>query len=39
MRTDGKPFEMPGAAQMIFSDLGTISVEKTPRLLGLSLDQ
>ncbi|WP_041751836.1 N-6 DNA methylase [Bradyrhizobium sp. BTAi1] len=27
-RTDGKPFELPGAAQMIFSDLGTISVEK-----------
>jgi N12 class adenine-specific DNA methylase/adenine-specific DNA methylase len=29
MRTDGKPFELPGAAQMIFSDLGTISVEKS----------
>ncbi len=28
-RPDGKPFELPGAAQMIFSDLGTISVEKT----------
>lgn len=28
-RTDGKPFELPGAAQMIFSDLGTISVEKS----------
>jgi N12 class adenine-specific DNA methylase/adenine-specific DNA methylase len=30
-RTDGKPFELPGAAQMIFSDLGTISVEKSRR--------
>ncbi|RWF83128.1 N-6 DNA methylase [Mesorhizobium sp.] len=29
VRPDGKPFELPGAAQMIFSDLGTISVEKT----------
>ncbi|HEV2160593.1 Eco57I restriction-modification methylase domain-containing protein [Bradyrhizobium sp.] len=29
VRTDGKPFELPGAAQMIFSDLGTISVEKS----------
>ncbi|MQB13237.1 lactate dehydrogenase (plasmid) [Agrobacterium tumefaciens] len=29
LRHDGKPFELPGAAQMIFSDLGTISVEKT----------
>ncbi|WP_445222684.1 Eco57I restriction-modification methylase domain-containing protein (plasmid) [Bradyrhizobium sp. Pa8] len=28
-RKDGKPFELPGAAQMIFSDLGTISVEKS----------
>src|SRR5690606_18222573 len=28
-RSDGKPFELPGAAQMIFSDLGTINVEKT----------
>ncbi|KKB84654.1 lactate dehydrogenase [Devosia limi DSM 17137] len=27
-RADGKPFELPGAAQMIFSDLGTINVEK-----------
>jgi N12 class adenine-specific DNA methylase/adenine-specific DNA methylase len=26
---DGKPFDLPGAAQMIFSDLGTINVEKT----------
>ncbi len=26
---DGKPFELTGAAQMIFSDLGTINVEKT----------
>jgi N12 class adenine-specific DNA methylase/adenine-specific DNA methylase len=25
---DGKPYELPGAAQMIFSDLGTINVEK-----------
>ncbi|TCM76635.1 DEAD/DEAH box helicase family protein [Rhizobium sp. BK068] len=29
LRSDGKPFELPGAAQMIFSDLGTINVEKT----------
>ena len=29
IRPDGKPFELTGAAQMIFSDLGTISVEKT----------
>ena len=29
VRSDGKPFELTGAAQMIFSDLGTISVEKT----------
>ncbi|WP_136620300.1 MULTISPECIES: lactate dehydrogenase [Mesorhizobium] len=29
VRADGKPFELAGAAQMIFSDLGTISVEKT----------
>lgn len=29
VRPDGKPFELPGAAQMIFSDLGTISVEKS----------
>ena len=29
VRSDGKPYELPGAAQMIFSDLGTISVEKT----------
>lgn len=29
IRADGKPFELPGAAQMIFSDLGTIGVEKT----------
>ena len=28
-RPDGKPFDLPGAAQMIFSDLGTINVEKT----------
>ena len=28
VRPDGKPFEMPGAGQLIFSDLGTISVEK-----------
>ena len=29
VRPDGKVFELPGAAQMIFSDLGTISVEKS----------
>jgi N12 class adenine-specific DNA methylase/adenine-specific DNA methylase len=29
VRSDGKPFELTGAAQMIFSDLGTISVEKS----------
>jgi len=29
VRPDGKPFELTGAAQMIFSDLGTIAVEKT----------
>ncbi|WP_298379490.1 lactate dehydrogenase [uncultured Bradyrhizobium sp.] len=29
VRSDGKPFDLPGAAQMIFSDLGTISVEKS----------
>ncbi|WOS67294.1 DEAD/DEAH box helicase family protein [Sinorhizobium fredii] len=29
LRPDGKPFDLPGAAQMIFSDLGTISVEKS----------
>jgi len=29
VRLDGRPFELPGAAQMIFSDLGTINVEKT----------
>ncbi|MDH2348524.1 N-6 DNA methylase [Bradyrhizobium sp. SSUT77] len=29
VRADGKPYELPGAAQMIFSDLGTINVEKT----------
>jgi N12 class adenine-specific DNA methylase/adenine-specific DNA methylase len=29
VRSDGKPFELTGAAQMIFSDLGTINVEKT----------
>lgn len=28
-RRDGKPYELPGAAQMIFSDLGTINVEKS----------
>lgn len=28
-RKDGKPFERPGAGQLIFSDLGTISVEAT----------
>ena len=29
LRPYGKPYELPGAAQMIFSDLGTINVEKT----------
>ena len=29
VRPDGKPYELTGAAQMIFSDLGTINVEKT----------
>ncbi|MFK4260054.1 lactate dehydrogenase, partial [Agrobacterium tumefaciens] len=29
VRPDGKPYELPGAAQMIFSDLGTINVEKS----------
>jgi len=29
VRPDGEPFELTGAAQMIFSDLGTINVEKT----------
>jgi N12 class adenine-specific DNA methylase/adenine-specific DNA methylase len=29
VRSDGKPFDLTGAAQMIFSDLGTISVEKS----------
>ena len=29
LRPDGKPYELPGAAQMIFSDLGTINVEQT----------
>ncbi|QTG17292.1 DEAD/DEAH box helicase family protein (plasmid) [Agrobacterium tumefaciens] len=28
-RPDGKQFDLPGAAQMIFSDLGTINVEKS----------
>jgi N12 class adenine-specific DNA methylase/adenine-specific DNA methylase len=28
-RPDGKDFDLPGAAQMIFSDLGTINVEKS----------
>ncbi|GGG16651.1 lactate dehydrogenase [Rhizobium wenxiniae] len=28
-RPDGKPYELDGAAQMIFSDLGTINVEKS----------
>jgi len=27
MRKDGKPFDKPGAGQLIFSDLGTINVE------------
>mgnify|MGYP001001610465 FL=1 len=29
VQPDGRSYEIPGAAQMIFSDLGTISVEKT----------
>ncbi|MCZ0737721.1 Eco57I restriction-modification methylase domain-containing protein [Phreatobacter sp. AB_2022a] len=29
LQPDGKPYDIPGAAQMIFSDLGTISVEAT----------
>lgn len=29
LRPDGKIYDFPGAAQMIFSDLGTINVEKT----------
>ena len=29
VRPDGKPFDLSGAAQMIFSDLGTINVEKS----------
>lgn len=29
LRPDGKTYELQGAAQMIFSDLGTINVEKT----------
>lgn len=29
VRPDGKPYDLPGAAQMIFSDLGTINVEKS----------
>jgi N12 class adenine-specific DNA methylase/adenine-specific DNA methylase len=29
VRPDGKPFELTGAVQMIFSDLGTINVEKS----------
>jgi N12 class adenine-specific DNA methylase/adenine-specific DNA methylase len=29
VRSDGKPYDISGAAQMIFSDLGTINVEKT----------
>jgi N12 class adenine-specific DNA methylase len=29
VRADGKTYELAGAAQMIFSDLGTINVEKT----------
>ncbi len=28
-RPDGKDFDLPGAAQMIFSDLGTVNVEKS----------
>ena len=29
VRPDGKAYDLPGAAQMIFSDLGTINVERT----------
>ena len=29
LQPDNRPYERPGAAQMIFSDLGTINVEKT----------
>ncbi|MFG1250203.1 lactate dehydrogenase [Xanthobacter flavus] len=29
VRGDGKPYDLTGAAQMIFSDLGTLNVEKT----------
>ncbi|WP_454919023.1 helicase-related protein [Xanthobacter sediminis] len=29
VRGNGKSYELPGAAQMIFSDLGTLGVEKT----------
>ncbi|HQS45135.1 MAG: lactate dehydrogenase [Rhizobiales bacterium 24-66-13] len=29
VRPDGKPYELPGAAQMIFSDLGTLAVEQS----------
>jgi N12 class adenine-specific DNA methylase/adenine-specific DNA methylase len=29
LRPDGKPYDIRGAAQMIFSDLGTIHVERT----------
>ncbi len=29
VRPDGTAYDLPGAAQMIFSDLGTINVEKT----------
>jgi hypothetical protein len=29
LRPDGKAYELPGAVQMIFSDLGTINVEKS----------
>ena len=33
-KPDGDRFELPGAAQMIFSDLGTISVEKSRGFSG-----
>ena len=29
IRPDGMPYALPGAAQMIFSDLGTLAVEAT----------
>ena len=47
LRADGVPYAMPGAAQMIFSDLGTLAAEETrgfsaygwirSRLIGLGV--